>query len=64
MNIFNRTKLHLKIINMVNFKLNLNFMVFFKFKRKKIPRDFSGGPVVKTPRSQCRRPGFSPWLGN
>ena len=24
----------------------------------------SGGPVAKTPCSQCRRPGFHPWLGN
>ena len=27
-------------------------------------RDFSGGPVAKTPCSQCRGPGFDPWLGN
>ena len=26
--------------------------------------DFPGGPVAKTPRSQFRRPGFSPWSGN
>ena len=26
--------------------------------------DFPGGPVAKTPRSQCRGPGFDPWLGN
>ena len=26
--------------------------------------DFPGGPAVKTPRSQCRGPGFDPWLGN
>ena len=25
-------------------------------------RDFSGGPVAKTLRSQCRRPGFHPWF--
>ena len=23
-----------------------------------------GGPVVKTPHSQCRVPGFNPWSGN
>lgn len=23
--------------------------------------DFSGGPVAKTPSSQCRGPGFNPW---
>ena len=27
-------------------------------------RDFFGGPVAKTPRSQCRGPGFNPWPGN
>ena len=27
-------------------------------------RDFPGGPVVKTPRSQCREPGFNPRSGN
>ena len=26
--------------------------------------DFPGGPVAKTPRSQCRGPGFDPWSGN
>ena len=26
--------------------------------------DFPGGPVVKTPHSQCRGPGFDPWSGN
>ena len=26
-------------------------------------RDFTGGPVVKIPDSQCRRPGFDPWSG-
>ena len=25
---------------------------------------FPGGPVVKTPCFQCRRPGFKPWSGN
>ena len=27
-------------------------------------RDFPGGPVAKTPRSQCRGPRFNPWSGN
>ena len=27
-------------------------------------RDFPGGPVGKTPGSQCRGPGFDPWSGN
>ena len=26
--------------------------------------DFPGGPVAKTPYSQCRGPGFNPWSGN
>ena len=25
--------------------------------------DFPGGPVAKTPGSQCRGPGFDPWPG-
>ena len=31
---------------------------------KRISRDFPGGPVVKTPRFQCRGRGFDPWSGN
>ena len=27
-------------------------------------RDFLGGPVAKTPCSQCRGPRFDPWSGN
>ena len=26
--------------------------------------DFLGGPLAKTPCSQCGRPGFDPWSGN
>ena len=26
--------------------------------------EFPGGPVAKTPHSQCREPGFDSWLGN
>ena len=29
-----------------------------------IIRDFPGGPVTKTPSSQCRGPRFAPWSGN
>ena len=32
--------------------------------RKKVTGDFPGGPGAKTPCSQCRGPGFDPWLGN
>ena len=35
-----------------------------KFKEYKNYRDFPGGPVAKTPHSQCRGPGFNPWSGN
>ena len=28
------------------------------------PGDFPGGPVGKTPSSQCRGPEFDPWSGN
>ena len=31
--------------------------------RKKINRDFPGGPVVKTLCFQCQGHGFDPWLG-
>ena len=27
-------------------------------------RDFPGGPMVKTPNSQCKEPGFNPWSRN
>ena len=27
-------------------------------------KNFPGGPVVKTPCSQCQGPGFNPWLEN
>ena len=27
-------------------------------------RDFPGGPVARTPYSQCRGSGFNPWSGN
>ena len=32
--------------------------------RKERQGDFPGGPVVKTPHSQCRGPRFDPWSGN
>ena len=36
-----------------------------KIKNTKIiGRDFPCGPVVRTLHSQCRGPGFNPWLGN
>ena len=32
--------------------------------QKRTNRNFPRGPVAKTPWSQCRGLGFSPWLGN
>ena len=29
-----------------------------------LKRDFPGGPVAKTPSSQCRGPSLDPWSGN
>ena len=34
------------------------------WKEKSEDMDFLGGPVVKTPHSQCRAPGFNSCLGN
>ena len=31
---------------------------------RKASEDFPGGPVAKTPSSQCRGPRFNPWSGN
>ena len=31
---------------------------------QKMQRDFPRGPVAQTLQSQCRGPGFNPWLGN
>ena len=36
----------------------------FHIKKKKKRRGLSGSPVVETPHSQCRGPGFDPWSGN
>ena len=43
---------------------NRLLLSFLNHLRKGQLWEFSGGPVVKTPRSQCRGPGFDPWLGN
>ena len=29
-----------------------------------VERDFPGGPMAKTPGSQCMGPGFNPWSEN
>ena len=33
-------------------------------KLEQVPGDFPGGPVAKTPHSQCRGPRFDPCSGN
>ena len=33
-------------------------------KLEMVVGDFPGGPVAKTPSSQCRGLRFNPWLGN
>ena len=38
--------------------------VIFNFLKQALFRDFSGGPVAKTPHSQCRRTGFDLWSEN
>ena len=46
-----------------------NGFVWFQYQDnagliKWVSWDFPGGAVLKTPCSQCRGPGFDPWLGN
>ena len=38
--------------------------VLLQYKRNTCDKDFPGGPVAKTPCSQCRGPGFEPCSGN
>ena len=46
----------------INLKtISLRRLLFFK---KSQVLDFPGGPVAKTPQSQCRGPRFHPWSGN
>ena len=46
-----------KYIILVKSEKNINI-------KKKRRGEFSGSPVVRTPRFHCRRPRFNPWLGN
>ena len=39
-------------------------LIIFLLYKNSCTWDFPGGPVVKTPYSQCRGPGFDPWSGN
>ena len=32
--------------------------------KRRMSGAFPRGPVAETPSSQCRGPGFNPWLGN
>ena len=45
-------------------KLVVSGTVYRSNDRYWAPWDFPGGPVVRTPCSQCRGPGFDPWSGN
>ena len=38
-------------------------MILINVIFKILNRDFPGGPVAKTPCSQCRGPGLDPWSG-
>ena len=40
------------------------YKIVWSYIKISIYRDFPGGPGAKTPCSQCRGPGFSPWSGN
>ena len=43
----------------------MKWHIFLEINLKKgTVRDFPGDPVVKTPCSQCRRPGLVPLSGN
>ena len=49
--------------------LDINHLNTIQFSREKLLHaetlgDVPGGPVAKTPCSQCRGPGFDPWSGN
>ena len=51
------------------FNHRLSHQCFFHHQSSVFPsipkiRDSLGGPVAKTPHSQCRRPGFHPWSAN
>ena len=50
----------LKCMNNTPGKLEMTTSV----SQKGNSRDFPGGPVAKTPHSQCSGPGFNPWSGN
>ena len=36
----------------------------YLFIKTMVSKDFPGGPVAKTPHSQCRGSRFHPWAGN
>ena len=40
--------------------INLEKIIYLNY----VHGDFPGGPVAKTPSSQCRGPGFDTWSGN
>ena len=44
--------------------LSLCQIVYLPREKRSNFRDFLGGPVAKTPDSQCSGSGFHPWAGN
>ena len=48
----------------VHMCVHMPVLILFCFNKQKEYLDFPGGPVVKTPCSQCRGPGFYSWSGN
>ena len=54
---------HFWMIYSLGMKVYINYY-FLSTLQRYCFRDFSGGPVVKTPHSQCRRHRFNSWLGN
>ena len=54
----NHFSVHLKLTQ------HKSTLLHFTSILKKAYRDFPGGTMVKTPRSQCRGPRFDPWSGN
>ena len=60
-----------KVLNLLSLSFSeyhlLKIYVFNRLLKKIIKGiwgDFPSGPVAKTLCSQCREPGFDPWLGN
>ena len=53
-----------KVEHMLNLRPSNSTSRLIKTYVYKMSWDFSGGPVAKTPHSQCRGPMFHPWSEN